>query len=165
VDELRKLGGTRCPELRADSGCAIYQTRPRICRAYRCLWLEGGLEESDRPDRLGAIVDLLEAGMGVRLSIQEAEPGAFDRNPRLGEIAASYRESMPVRVVEAGRFRDADRPFRVLLAGGEEHRVHGESVEVFRAGDRIEERRLPWAERVVRRVAVLYRAWRLRHHR
>jgi len=152
VDELRKLGGTPCPELHAESGCSIHETRPGICRAYRCLWLRGGLEEADRPDRLGAVVDLLQKGMGTRLSIQEAE-------------AASYRESMPVRIVEPGRVLDADRPFRVLLAQGEEQRVEGESVEIFRGGRRIGQRRIPWLEARVRKIAVIIRGWRLRDYR
>jgi hypothetical protein len=165
VDELRKLGGTPCPELHAESGCSIHETRPGICRAYRCLWLRGGLEEADRPDRLGAVVDLLQEGMGTRLSIQEAEAGAFDRSARLQEIAASYRDSMPVRIVEPGRVLDADRPFRVLLAQGEEQRVEGESVEIFREGRRMGQRRLPWLEARVRRIAVIFRRWRLRDYR
>ncbi|MBW2275618.1 MAG: hypothetical protein JRG96_20350 [Deltaproteobacteria bacterium] len=165
VDELHKLGGTPCPELRADSGCSIYAKRPRICRAYRCLWLEGGLQEGDRPDRLGAVVDLLHTGMGSRLSIQEAEAGAFDRSPRLQQIADAQRESMPVRIVEAGRVLDADRPFRVLLGDGEEHRVEGESIVVLHDGAQIEERRLPWLEARVRRLGLLYRRWRLRDFR
>jgi hypothetical protein len=138
VDELRKLGGTPCSQLRADWGCSIHPERPRICSAYRCLWLQGGLEDDDRPDRLGAVVDLLPAGVSVRLSIQEAEAGAFDRSPRLQQIAAAYRESMPVRVVEAGQVLDADRPYRVLLDQGMEQRVSGETIEAGCPGSR------PW---------------------
>ena len=39
---------------------------------------------------------------------------------------------MPVRIVEAGNYLDPDRPFRVLLAAGEEHRVAGEWTRVQR---------------------------------
>ncbi len=152
VDELGKLAGEPCPQLRPEGGCGIYETRPGICRAYRCLWLSGGLEPGDRPDRLGAVVDLLRDGAEPRIGIQEAEPGAFDRSPRLREIAERYRESMPVRVVPPGAVLDPDRPFRVLLPGGVEHRVRGDRIEIFRDGVAVGERRLPWLERWLRRA-------------
>jgi len=161
VDELRKPAGRACPQLRGDGGCGIYTRRPDICRAYRCLWLQGRFDEADRPDRIGGIVDLLSDARGPRLSIQETEPGAFDASPRLQAIAAESRESMPVRVVLAGRVDDPDRPFRVLLPGGEEQRVEGERVEVFRNGVRTETRRMPWLDRWGRRLAIHLRRRRL----
>lgn len=162
VDELHKRAGRPCPELRGDGGCGIYERRPDICRDYRCLWLRGRFEDEDRPDRSGGIVDLLSEAGGARLSIQEVAPGAFDASPRLQAIAARYRESMPVRIVEAGRIDDPDRPFRVLLPGGEEQRVEGDRIEVFRNGVRVERRRMPWLERTARRVAIHLRRRKLR---
>ena len=38
-------------------GCGIYADRTQGCRPYACLWLEGGLLEEERPDRVGLIVD------------------------------------------------------------------------------------------------------------
>jgi hypothetical protein len=35
--------------------CRIYDARPRSCRDYRCLWLEGFAELADRPDRSGIV--------------------------------------------------------------------------------------------------------------
>jgi hypothetical protein len=162
VPELDKLGGEACRHLRAEGGCGIHAERPRICRSYRCLWLQGGFREEDRPDRLGAVVDLLTEGATTRLSIQEASPGAFDRSLRLREIADEYRALMPVRVVEAGAVLDPDRPFRVLLADGEEHRVRGERIERYLDGERLGEHRMPWLERMVRRCAIWIRSRRLR---
>ena len=164
VDELRKQGGTDCAQQRAGGGCAIHPTRPQICRGYRCLWLQGGLEEGDRPDRLGAVMDLVTQGGATRFSIQEARSGAFDGSPRLAAIAAQYRESMPVRIVEAGNVLDPDRPFRVLLPGGEEQRVRGETIELYRDGVAIAAKRMPWLERVVRRLAIRLRARRVRRN-
>jgi hypothetical protein len=34
--ELRKVQGHRCANLRPDSACAVYPTRPRTCRDYYC---------------------------------------------------------------------------------------------------------------------------------
>ena len=159
VDELAKPAGRDCRHQRAEGGCAIHARRPDICRRYECLWLQGGLEEDERPDVLGAVLDLEAVGTGVRLRIHEARPGAFDDSPALQAIADRYRGSMPVRIADVRDLGDPDRPFRVLLAEGVEQRVAGEWVETHHADGRIERRRLPWAERLGRRLAI---AWRRR---
>jgi len=165
VDELAKLGGTPCLHQRPEGGCAIHARRPGICRRYRCLWLQGGLEEGDRPDRLGAVLDLASRGGFPELVVHEAEPGVFDRSARLREIAERQRVAMPVRILDGGDVLDAARPLRVLLPGGEEQRVAGERVETWRGGVRIAVRRLPWLDRIVRRALLAARRVRLRRHR
>ena len=110
VDELAKLGGEPCRHLRAGAGCGIHAERPGICRAYECLWLGGGLEEEDRPDRLGAVLDVVAVGETHRLEIREAERGAFGRSPRLRAIAERYRASMPVRITDVAAPLDPDAP-------------------------------------------------------
>jgi hypothetical protein len=168
VDELRKLGGVPCRELRAPDAarelggaCGIHERRPPICRGYRCLWLGGGLDEEDRPDRLGAVLDLVTTGAETRLEIHEAEPGVFDRSPRLREVAERYRAAMPVRILDVGDVADPDRPYRILRPGGEEERVHGERMTRSLDGRVIEERRLPWLERTIRRARIAWQRRRL----
>jgi len=165
VDELGKLGGTPCPKLAAAGGCGIHASRPSVCRAYRCAWLEGKFREDDRPDRLGAVVDFAPRGAGSELVIVEREPGCFDASPRLQEIAEAYRPLMIVRITDTRDVGDADRPFRVLLPGGEEQRVEGDRIEVLREGKRAELRRLPWLERQARRLFIAVRRLRLWHAR
>jgi hypothetical protein len=165
VDALGKLGGTPCVHQRPgrpEGACAIHAERPRICRAYRCLWLEGGLEEADRPDRLGAVLSLAARGETPTLHVHEARPGAVDESPRLQEIVERFREALPVRVCDVGDVHDPERPVRVLLSGGVEHRLLGDAVEVRRPGAPPERRRLPWADRALRRAAL---AWRRLHLR
>lgn len=163
VDELRKLGGVPCRHLGGDrSGCSIYASRPAICRRYRCLWLRGWFDEADRPDRLGAVLDLDSSGGSVRLAIRQASPGAFERSPRLVQIAGRMRETMPVRVTDTEDVLNPDRPYRVLLADGEEHLVEGDRVTVFRDGERVGERRPPWVERAMRGLVLRLQRRRLR---
>lgn len=166
VDELAKPAGRDCQHQRpgdpgSGGGCAIHAKRPPVCRGYDCLWLQGGLEDDERPDRLGAVVDVEPTGIGIRLAIREAHPGAYDASPALQSIAARYRDQMPVRITDTADVDDPDRPFRVLLADGEEHRVAGERTEIWRDGERVAVRRLPWAERLGRRVAIAWRRRRL----
>jgi Fe-S-cluster containining protein len=161
VEELAKPAGRDCVNQRGERGCSIHESRPAVCQGYRCLWLQGGLGDTERPDQTGGIVDLESAGFGVQLSIREIYEGAFDASPVLQAIAERYRNEMPVRITDAVDVMDPDRPFRVLLSGGEEQRVAGERVEFYRDGELVEERVQPWAERLGRRVSNLWRSRKL----
>ena len=165
VDEIGKLGGRPCPQQRIDDprgGCGIHATRPGVCRAYSCLWLRGSLDEDDRPDRLGAVLDLLTEGETSRLVVHEARSGVLERSARLQEIVEAWRQTLPVRVIAPEGAMDPDRPFRILLPRGEEQHVAGERVVVYRDGQRVEERRMPWLDRWLRRAVLAVRGWRLR---
>ena len=72
---------------------------------------------------------------------------------------------MPVRVSDVAQVLDADRPFRVLLPGGEEHRVEGEWTRVLRPGQPSERRRLSLPARWRRRLALGWRRWRVSGYR
>lgn len=162
VDEIGKLGGVACRHQRGEGGCAIHARRPQICRAYRCMWLKGSFRDEDRPDALGAVVDLVPEGGQVVLAIRQARRNAFDRSPRLQEIAAEYRKSMPVRITDVEDVLNADRPFRVLLPDGNEQHVSGDRIVTYRDGEFIEERRLAWIERSARALLVKLRQFKLR---
>jgi hypothetical protein len=164
VDELRKLGGVPCAALAPGGGCSIYARRPSICRAYRCLWLQGELELADRPDRLGAVVDRIQEAGAPLLAIREAAPGAFERSPRLQAIAERYREAMPVRVTDATRPLDPEARVHTLLAGGEELIAEGARVVRLRPGRAPEPVRVPLLERGLRRVWLALRRLRVRGH-
>lgn len=162
VDELAKLGGTDCLHQQAGGGCAIHPRRPAICRAYRCLWLRGRFGAADRPDRLGAVLDFVNHGGQLMLEVREARSGSFAASPRLQQLVERQRATIPVRISDADEVLDPDRPFRVLLPDGEEHRVAGDRIEVRRPGRPPELRRLPLIERLARRALLLLRARRLR---
>lgn len=164
VDALGKLGGRRCDHQRGGGeGCGIYATRPGICRAYRCLWLQGGLEVSDRPDRIGAVIDLSTREGPAYLGIRQLHEGRFEASPRLQQIAESFRETIPVRITRAEDAANASRPYRVLLAGGVEQRIEGEWVEHLREGKVLERRRMPGLERSFRRLRLAWQRWRTRN--
>lgn len=157
VDELGKRAGHDCSHQRGDKGCGIYETRPAICRGYQCLWRQGGLEDDERPDMIGGIVDLETVGVGLRLGIRLRERGLFERSSKLMAIAERYRSEMPVRITDAEDVMNADRPFQVLLPEGLSHRIEGERIDICRDGVLIEQRRLPWAERWARRFSIWQR--------
>jgi hypothetical protein len=165
VDALGKLGGTPCRHQRIGNpagGCGIHASRPEICRGYRCLWLSGSLEDSDRPDQLGAVLSLATEAETPSLFVHEARRGAFDASPRLQQIANVWRESLPVRITDSENVMDPDRPYRVLLPGGEEQIVAGDRITLRRPGRPDEARRLPLLDRSLRRAAIAFRRAYLR---
>jgi nitrogen regulatory protein P-II 1 len=61
ISELKKPAGPACAHCSA--GCAIYASRPQVCRDFECDWLtDRALAATLRPDRVGTI--LMEADEG-----------------------------------------------------------------------------------------------------
>lgn len=59
ITELGKPTGKACQHI-CSSGCAVQEQRPKDpiyfgCNTYNCLWLLGGLDEKDRPDKMRAV--------------------------------------------------------------------------------------------------------------
>ena len=51
--EFSKPLGQWCTHCKPGAGCTIYETRPQVCRDYRCAWLGADiLPDAFRPDRL-----------------------------------------------------------------------------------------------------------------
>ena len=104
VPEVGKFDATWCPKSTPCNGCSIYETRPKACREFACLWLNGKGEENDRPDILGIMMDIEDFQLGSRevgiLHLWEIEKGAMDKprvlqiteaNKRAGNIVAFHR--------------------------------------------------------------------------
>jgi hypothetical protein len=95
VDELRKLGGTPCEHQCAAAAAESTRSGRASAAPIAASGSAGGLRDADRPDALGAVLDVVSQGASTWLEIREAQPGAFERSPRLREIAQEYRASMP----------------------------------------------------------------------
>jgi hypothetical protein len=61
------------PKHHPQTGCGIYDKRPRMCQQFYCGWRLGLGEDHERPDRTGVILDLAgsgspdQAAVGVRV--------------------------------------------------------------------------------------------------
>jgi uncharacterized protein len=56
IVEFKKPPGVVCPDCVGTGGCAIYESRPPVCRAFECLWLtERSLPGNMRPDLIGTL--------------------------------------------------------------------------------------------------------------
>ena len=53
--EIQKLSGARCIHC-TGTGCAIYETRPPVCRAWYCAWRSVDIfDDTWRPDKSGVL--------------------------------------------------------------------------------------------------------------
>lgn len=106
VAELNKPRYQRCAHL-CEKGCGSYETRPGACRDYVCLWLQGFLDEQDRPDRLGVIFTTTshpeQPELGTLPMLVECTPGALG-SPRMAFVLEQLSERKPVVIITpAGR--------------------------------------------------------------
>jgi hypothetical protein len=63
-------GGLAAPKPQGEGGCAIYETRPALCRDYHCGWRQLPiLDDGWRPDRSGVFVELEEVDGQTVLSL------------------------------------------------------------------------------------------------
>jgi hypothetical protein len=81
VEEIDKDPWVPCDQL-SHEGCGIYETRPKQCRTFHCLWQNGMGSQSDRPDKLGVIYaptnGKTEFTKQQEIQAYEIEVGAFD---------------------------------------------------------------------------------------
>lgn len=60
IEALRKPSGQLCQHYCSGFGCKIYQSRPRVCKTFECMWLSSQSRNDRmpaelRPDRCGAM--------------------------------------------------------------------------------------------------------------
>jgi hypothetical protein len=102
IDELKKPAGPACANCITTGGCAIYQSRPKVCRDFECLWLtERALPSNMRPDRIGAIMMEDDDTGEYRAVCAPARPHAW-RNPRVFAHLVSVAKSGRTVVAKAG---------------------------------------------------------------
>jgi hypothetical protein len=113
---FKKPRCTLCQQCTEGSGCGIYDTRPEICRGYRCGWLgHDWLPDSFRPDQCGVIVDGTRDGSVVLLvcdaAMFESDPQRYGQLGQLLETILSRLGEVPVIIVPDARTPVVDVTF------------------------------------------------------
>jgi uncharacterized protein len=100
ITELNKPAGPACEH--CANGCAIYATRPQVCRDFECDWLtERALPITLRPDRVGVI--LMEADEGDEyLAVCAPQKPLAWRNPLVFAHLVRLAKSGRTVVAKAG---------------------------------------------------------------
>jgi len=111
IEEINKPAGPYCPNCNVGTGCAIYASRPTVCRDYECLWKsDRGMSAQMRPDRIGTILMEDEDSEEYRAVCDPEKPFAW-RNPLVFKHLVAIAKSGRVVVAKAGlkswRIRDS----------------------------------------------------------
>lgn len=114
---MDKPEGQPCPaQRRGWKPCSIYEARPEPCREFSCAWLVGvrALDDGDRPDKLGVVVDVQDhPKCGPTFKLFPVAPRAFEK-PRVKRLVRILSEVGVVLAMELPRRR---------LLGGPPHAV------------------------------------------
>jgi hypothetical protein len=95
--EIQKEAGVTCRHCKG--GCAIYETRPSLCRDYHCGWRQLPiLDESWRPDRSGVFVELepMEGRTGLSLVLVGNPLKTLRQSWFIEFVAAGVRGDIPL---------------------------------------------------------------------
>ncbi len=107
VTPLDKPAGCRCPN-QTEAGCAIYHSRPEVCRSWFCLWVrddKGVFTDRHRPDRLGLFFTASQPDpQSGRQTVyaHEIEPGSAQAE-RAAEAIDYLRQFVEVRLIRFKR--------------------------------------------------------------
>ena len=105
VEEINKPAREPCRFL-AKQGyrCTIYEDRPKACAEYRCAWLRGKgsvVNNRDRPDTCGVLIDRRSTQFGVVLVAKSLTPNAAMSPKGKRAIERTTRdEGMPCLVID-----------------------------------------------------------------
>jgi uncharacterized protein len=102
IVEFKKPPGQPCVNCQASGGCAIYASRPSVCRDFECLWLtERNLPRNMRPDRVRTILMEDDDSGEYRAVCEPFEPFAW-RNPRVFAHLVKVAKTGRTVVAKAG---------------------------------------------------------------
>ena len=102
IEELKKPAGPACPNCVGGGGCAIYASRPQVCRDFECEWLtERSLPRPLRPDRIGTIFMEAHDADEYRAVCAPEKPLAW-RQPRVFAHLVAVAKTGRMVVAKAG---------------------------------------------------------------
>lgn len=94
------------------AGCNIYEQRPRTCQDFRCLWLEGGMDEELQPHLVKSVVSVNQLSphvhpfeQGLMVHVQdEGDPKKMVTNSKLSRwLRGRCHDGLIVGVINKDR--------------------------------------------------------------
>jgi hypothetical protein len=127
--EIQKPAAITCKHC-SGGGCAIYETRPLVCRSFHCAWrMFDFFGEDWRPDRSGIFAELLEMDgrRGMRLTLLRDPLAIVSQDGFIDFVVTGLRGQVPVMLVLPGP--PGHQGGSILLNTGEMHRAVATSRE------------------------------------
>ena len=103
TQQIQKITGAICRHC-ADTGCAIYEARPRACREFFCAWIEGAMPDGWRPRDCGVLAQEIVLGGRPGMSLM-----------LIADALKTVRQDWFVEYVQAAL--RADMPLVLALPG------------------------------------------------
>jgi hypothetical protein len=132
IDPLKKVPGVLCPNRTKDQGCAIYETRPTVCRKFYCGWRILPLGEEWRPDKSEILIVPTGRVEPIRPEdgLQFELIGALDKvfwKPLVNMIASLIQKNVPVYLSVTAQvgylanraYLNDSRPLKQAIAKGD----------------------------------------------
>ena len=107
VAELDKPDFQSC-EHECETGCSIYDKRPKSCRAFECAWIEGltapGIAAKDlRPDKTGLVPVVQNTKFGTVWTLFQTKEGADETPEGKALIDHLYRQAPVILITKENR--------------------------------------------------------------
>lgn len=99
VEELQKPPGKWCELVQIGKSCKSYDTRPKSCRDFECLWLQSVMPDELRPDRIKAVFSSTVDGQRSVVYIDPNTPDHWKKNRALSNLILKMRQVFDVIIV------------------------------------------------------------------
>jgi hypothetical protein len=128
VPELEKPAGRWCRHIAQGRGCGIHETRPPVCRAFWCQWIENpDLGPEWKPEVSKFVLSIYPGTASLAVTVDPGSPPTWRQEPYIGSLrrwaAAALAEGnqvivfrhdvgtaiLPDRDIELGRIMPGDR--------------------------------------------------------
>jgi len=85
IPEIEKPAGRWCKDCKPGHGCAIYEKRPEVCRAFGCQWLvDGSFSAEWAPTRSKMVLRMMpgyDGGLALHVVVDPSYPNAWRKSP------------------------------------------------------------------------------------
>ncbi|MCA3613270.1 MAG: hypothetical protein IOC55_12780 [Methylobacterium sp.] len=108
VPPLEKPAGKWCPHVVQGRGCGIHETRPGLCRAFDCQWLENpDLGPEWKPEIAKFVLSIYPGTNSLAVTVDPGFPGNWRQEPYLRNLRrwaeAALRQGDQVIVLTGGK--------------------------------------------------------------
>lgn len=103
VEEIEKPRYEWCKHCDPKSGCKIYETRPKSCVEFSCLWLQGFGDDWFKPNRSKIVATGDSNGLNVVLHLDPNYPLAYKETRVQSLIYRLNNQSIKVIIVNGDK--------------------------------------------------------------
>ena len=138
IPAIDKPANRWCPSWTPGQGCKIYESRPKTCETFHCMWLTTRVQSEAkplpddlRPDRCKALM-MIKEGVDTPMAchVDPANPNAW-REGTLGKFLRFMAKKTRI-VVKSGRrviTLDADGAYEATIIGDNKSERHAIGIE------------------------------------